>query len=40
MMPNLAIASPGTIGKCPKAIAITNYLNIYLYPSTCKDIHE
>ncbi|MEH2327595.1 hypothetical protein [Nostoc sp.] len=36
MTPNPAIASPDSIGKCLKAIAITNYLNISLYSSTYK----
>ncbi|MDM9583928.1 MULTISPECIES: hypothetical protein [unclassified Nostoc] len=36
MTPNPAIASPESIGECLKAIAIANYLNIYLYSSTYK----
>ncbi|MEH2203139.1 MAG: hypothetical protein V7K53_03515 [Nostoc sp.] len=36
MTPNSAIAPPDSIGECLKAIAIANYLNIYLYSSTYK----
>ncbi|MDZ7954743.1 hypothetical protein [Nostoc sp. DedQUE09] len=36
MTPNPAIASPDSIGESLKAIAIANYLTIYLYSSTYK----
>ncbi|MEH2231605.1 MAG: hypothetical protein V7K71_18615 [Nostoc sp.] len=36
MTPNSAIAPPDSIGECLKAIAIANYLNIFLYRSTYK----